>query len=78
MYMLLLDQILSWFEREEAFNKGCCGTGLTETGLSCNETTPICADASQYVFWDAVHPTETTYEIIFASNLDAINEIIGN
>ncbi|XP_058217011.1 GDSL esterase/lipase APG-like [Rhododendron vialii] len=59
-------------------NKGCCGTGLTETGLYCNETTPICSDASQYVFWDAVHPTETTNEIIFASNLDAINEIIEN
>ncbi|KAF7143940.1 hypothetical protein RHSIM_Rhsim05G0207100 [Rhododendron simsii] len=59
-------------------NKGCCRTGLTETGPYCNETTPICADTSQYVFWDAVHPMETTNEIIFTSNLDAINEIIGN
>ncbi|XP_058217012.1 GDSL esterase/lipase At5g45960-like [Rhododendron vialii] len=59
-------------------NKGCCGTGLTEIGINRTGTTPICVDASKYVFWDAAHPTEKTNEIIFTSNLPAIDDLIGN
>ncbi|KAG5550437.1 hypothetical protein RHGRI_015409 [Rhododendron griersonianum] len=59
-------------------SKGCCGTGLFEIGILCNQTTPMCADASKYVFWDAAHPTERAYEIIFDSNVAAIDEIIGS
>ncbi|CAL5335081.1 GDSL esterase/lipase At5g45960-like [Camellia sinensis] len=57
-------------------NKGCCGTGLYEIGVQCNETTPVCADASEYVFWDAAHPSEDAYYAIFQSNLATIDQII--
>ncbi|KAJ4763151.1 GDSL esterase/lipase [Rhynchospora pubera] len=43
---------------------GCCGTGLFEEGILCNHKTLTCPDASKYVFWDAVHPTERMYQII--------------
>ncbi|KAJ4765144.1 GDSL esterase/lipase [Rhynchospora pubera] len=44
---------------------GCCGTGTFELGYLCNEYTPFtCTDASKYVFWDAVHPTEKTSRIV--------------
>ncbi|KAF3338618.1 GDSL esterase/lipase [Carex littledalei] len=43
---------------------GCCGTGTYELGYLCNEYTPACTDASKYVFWDAVHPTEKTSMIV--------------
>ncbi|CAN6482709.1 unnamed protein product [Victoria cruziana] len=45
--------------------RGCCGTGLFEIGYSCNPYTPICTDRSSYVFWDAIHPTQQTYDILF-------------
>ncbi|KQK10393.1 GDSL esterase/lipase At1g58430 [Brachypodium distachyon] len=43
--------------------QGCCGTGLTEVGILCNAFTPTCENASSYVFYDAVHPTERVYRI---------------
>ncbi|RZC86392.1 hypothetical protein C5167_030470 [Papaver somniferum] len=42
-------------------NKGCCGTGLKETGHLCNVHTPVCSNPSEYLFWDAIHPTEAAY-----------------
>ncbi|XP_022728548.1 GDSL esterase/lipase EXL3-like [Durio zibethinus] len=38
-------------------SEGCCGTGTVEYGDTCKGMS-TCADASKYVFWDAVHPTE--------------------
>ncbi|KAJ3693317.1 hypothetical protein LUZ60_008797 [Juncus effusus] len=44
---------------------GCCGSGLVEVAVLCNEFSPFtCADASKYVFWDSVHPTERIYHLI--------------
>ncbi|MQL96172.1 hypothetical protein Taro_028844 [Colocasia esculenta] len=43
---------------------GCCGTGLLEVAILCNPKSPICPDASKYVFWDSVHPTERTNSIV--------------
>ncbi|KAJ3693324.1 hypothetical protein LUZ60_008804 [Juncus effusus] len=44
---------------------GCCGSGLAEVVVLCNEFSPFtCADASKYVFWDSTHPTERIYHII--------------
>eukprot|EP01018_Ginkgo_biloba_P025487 Gb_06057 [translate_table: standard] len=49
----------------EVTTKGCCGTGTLETGFLCNKFSPFtCADASKYVFFDSVHPTQKAYEII--------------
>ncbi|KAI8552266.1 hypothetical protein RHMOL_Rhmol06G0253600 [Rhododendron molle] len=59
-------------------NKGCCGTGLSEIGTQCNATTSLCSDSDKYVFWDAAHPTEKTYHLIFRSNLAAIDDLIGS
>ncbi|XP_010273775.1 PREDICTED: GDSL esterase/lipase At2g30220-like [Nelumbo nucifera] len=38
--------------------RGCCGTGFLEMGPLCNALTQPCENASQYLFWDAVHPGE--------------------
>ncbi|KAH7858825.1 hypothetical protein Vadar_028428 [Vaccinium darrowii] len=51
----------------DVVNRGCCGTGLFEALYACNTKSPICPDASKYAFWDAIHPTESTYYIIFKS-----------
>ncbi|XP_058217010.1 GDSL esterase/lipase EXL3-like [Rhododendron vialii] len=60
-------------------NKGCCGTGLIEIRRLCNQTSsPLCVDASKNVFWDAAHPTEKKYTIIFKRNLPAIDAIIAS
>ncbi|KAL5557833.1 hypothetical protein UlMin_034044 [Ulmus minor] len=45
-------------------NKGCCGTGLIEVSIFCNQLESTCKDDSIYVFWDSFHPTENTYRII--------------
>ncbi|KAJ9698793.1 hypothetical protein PVL29_007724 [Vitis rotundifolia] len=44
--------------------RGCCGTGLFESALLCNSLTPVCENASQYVFWDSIHPTEAAYRVL--------------
>ncbi|XP_022986897.1 GDSL esterase/lipase At1g06990-like [Cucurbita maxima] len=49
--------------------KGCCGTGLAETGPLCNPETPTCEDPKKYLFWDSVHPTESAYYFIADSIL---------
>jgi len=45
--------------------RGCCGTGVFEVSLLCNQlTAATCPDDRKYVFWDSFHPTERAYEII--------------
>ncbi|KAJ8439936.1 hypothetical protein Cgig2_004002 [Carnegiea gigantea] len=48
----------------EVTDKGCCGTGYTEVGVFCNVLTPTCRNASEYLFWDSVHPTQAAYQHI--------------
>ncbi|KAI3710204.1 hypothetical protein L2E82_39978 [Cichorium intybus] len=43
--------------------KGCCGDGLTEFGTSLKGLN-TCTDHSKYIYWDAVHFTESMYYII--------------
>ncbi|CAN4094677.1 unnamed protein product [Withania somnifera] len=45
----------------EETKRGCCGSGLVEAGPLCTRLSPVCSDASQYVFFDSIHPTESTY-----------------
>ncbi|XP_057847458.2 GDSL esterase/lipase At2g42990 [Cryptomeria japonica] len=49
----------------ETSSRGCCGTGLVETGIiTCNLKTPVtCSDSDKFVFWDSVHPTQRAYQI---------------
>ncbi|GLT29538.1 hypothetical protein SLA2020_043970 [Shorea laevis] len=54
-------------------SKGCCGTGTIEYGDSCRGSS-TCSNASEYVFWDAVHPTEKMYKIIADSAVESFDE----
>ncbi|GLJ37440.1 hypothetical protein SUGI_0760730 [Cryptomeria japonica] len=59
----------------ETSARGCCGTGLSEIGLTCDSKSSVsCKDPSKYVFWDAVHLTESAYHI--ASDM-ILNEYIS-
>lgn len=45
--------------------RGCCGTGTVETSLLCNSKSPgTCRNATAYVFWDSVHPSEATNRVL--------------
>ncbi|XP_078170527.1 GDSL esterase/lipase APG-like [Carex rostrata] len=46
--------------------KGCCGTGTVETtSLLCNpKSVGTCANATGYVFWDSVHPSEAANQVL--------------
>lgn len=43
-------------------DRGCCGTGLLESSILCNQITPTCDADSQFVFWDSLHPCEAVYQ----------------
>ncbi|KAL5715882.1 hypothetical protein ACHQM5_017644 [Ranunculus cassubicifolius] len=57
-------------------SKGCCGTGLLETAFLCNQHSYVCPDRSKFVFWDSIHPTEKTYNLIFLSFRDGIDRLL--
>ncbi|KAI3455511.1 hypothetical protein Pfo_012174 [Paulownia fortunei] len=46
--------------------RGCCGTGTVETTiLLCNpKSIGTCPNATQYVFWDSVHPSQAANQIL--------------
>ncbi|CAK7325968.1 unnamed protein product [Dovyalis caffra] len=52
--------------------KGCCGTGVVEMGPLCNRLTKTCKKASEYVFWDAIHPSLAAYQHIAKSLEDGV------
>uniref|UniRef100_A0A7N2KNR4 GDSL esterase/lipase n=1 Tax=Quercus lobata TaxID=97700 RepID=A0A7N2KNR4_QUELO len=56
-------------------NRGCCGTGFVETGPLCNEYSKLCANASQYLFWDCIHPSQAGYQ--YLSN-DLVKKILSH
>ncbi|KAJ6758201.1 GDSL-LIKE LIPASE/ACYLHYDROLASE [Salix koriyanagi] len=45
-------------------HRGCCGTGVVEAGSTCNKVTPTCGNASRFMFWDAIHPSESAYKFL--------------
>ncbi|XP_006360467.2 GDSL esterase/lipase At1g58430-like [Solanum tuberosum] len=45
----------------EETKRGCCGSGLLETGPLCTKKSQVCSHTSQYVFFDSIHPTESAY-----------------
>ncbi|KAF3451403.1 hypothetical protein FNV43_RR07498 [Rhamnella rubrinervis] len=49
----------------DVVNSGCCGSGYLEASFMCNPQSYACPDASKYVFWDSIHPTEFAYYIVF-------------
>ncbi|KAL3519912.1 hypothetical protein ACH5RR_018061 [Cinchona calisaya] len=62
----------------EEVSSGCCGTGWLEASFLCNPKSYACPDASKYVFWDSIHPTEKSYSIVFQVLQPIIDYIIGN
>ncbi|XP_059637227.1 GDSL esterase/lipase At5g45960-like isoform X2 [Cornus florida] len=60
----------------EDVSNGCCGTGLVEASILCNSESAVCGDASKYVFWDSVHPTQKTYDIL--SQSQSIRSVIDS
>ena len=42
----------------EVTNVGCYGFGIFEVTPFCNPLSPVCKDASKYVFFDAFHSSE--------------------
>ncbi|KAG9445433.1 hypothetical protein H6P81_016773 [Aristolochia fimbriata] len=52
--------------------RGCCGAGFLEVGPLCNAITPACRDASKFVFWDAVHPSQAVCKILAKMILDEL------
>ncbi|KAL3528672.1 hypothetical protein ACH5RR_007994 [Cinchona calisaya] len=52
-------------------NRGCCGTGKVETTVFlCNPISlGTCSNATEYVFWDSVHPSEACNQVLADSLL---------
>ncbi|PHT69841.1 GDSL esterase/lipase [Capsicum annuum] len=77
IYGPLMDMILGYKYGFEKANYGCCGTGLMEAAFLCNPNSYVCSNASKYVFWDSIHPTEITYYLIsqaFQPKIDSITK----
>ncbi|CAL9767407.1 unnamed protein product [Musa acuminata subsp. burmannicoides] len=59
--------------------RGCCGTGTVETtSLLCNQhSIGTCPNATGYVFWDSVHPSESANQVLADSLIvEGINLIL--
>ncbi|KAF5953538.1 hypothetical protein HYC85_006394 [Camellia sinensis] len=52
--------------------KGCCGSGLIEATFLCSPITPVCHSASNHLFWDSVHPSESGHNHLSQSLAAAI------
>ncbi|KAL7248724.1 hypothetical protein ACSBR2_003466 [Camellia fascicularis] len=52
--------------------KGCCGSGLIVAAFLCSPITPVCHSASNHLFWDSVHPSESGYNHLSQSLAAAI------
>ncbi|XAR61636.1 Triacylglycerol lipase [Bertholletia excelsa] len=50
-------------------DRGCCGTGVIEVTLLCNQFAETCPDDNVFLFWDTYHPTERGYRIIVGQML---------
>ncbi|KAL4562337.1 hypothetical protein LXL04_034537 [Taraxacum kok-saghyz] len=57
---------------------GCCGSGYVEAAILCNMNSAICDDASKYVFWDAVHPTEKAYYYVFTTVRPVVDTVLND
>ncbi|KAL3628402.1 hypothetical protein CASFOL_027448 [Castilleja foliolosa] len=79
IYQPLLDLITKpsdngFFESRRA----CCGTGTLETSFLCNaRSVGTCSNATQYVFWDGFHPSESANEKLAQSLLEQGFDLIS-
>ncbi|KAL8159140.1 hypothetical protein V2J09_000677 [Rumex salicifolius] len=45
-------------------DSGCCGVGRNNGQMTCLPLSIPCSNRSEYVFWDAFHPTEVVNQIL--------------
>lgn len=59
--------------------KGCCGTGTVETtSFLCNsKSVGTCRNATEYVFWDSVHPSEAANKVLADALIEQGISLIG-
>ncbi|KAL2539403.1 GDSL esterase/lipase APG [Abeliophyllum distichum] len=59
--------------------RGCCGTGTVETTvLLCNpKSIGTCSNATQYVFWDSVHPSQAANQVLANALISQGISLIG-
>ncbi|KAJ0734695.1 putative triacylglycerol lipase [Helianthus annuus] len=62
----------------EKVNIGCCGSGYVEAAALCNMNSAVCEDATKYVFWDAIHPTEQAYYYVFTTLRPVIDRVLND
>ncbi|XP_062179107.1 GDSL esterase/lipase At5g45950-like [Phragmites australis] len=55
-------------------SRGCCGSGVIEVGQTCRGRR-TCGDPTKYLYWDAVHPTERTNQLITNVMMDSIRQL---
>nr|XP_004308950.2 PREDICTED: GDSL esterase/lipase At2g40250 isoform X2 [Fragaria vesca subsp. vesca] len=58
-------------------SEGCCGTGLVELGPLCSRLSRTCPDASKYMFWDTVHPTEVALAVVVDYNQKTVLQFLN-
>ncbi|XP_051130968.1 GDSL esterase/lipase At5g03820 [Andrographis paniculata] len=79
IYQPLLDMITKpvdsgFFESRRA----CCGTGTMETSYLCNaRSVGTCSNATEYVFWDGFHPSQSANEKLAQSLLEQGFDLIS-
>ncbi|KAK4440008.1 GDSL esterase/lipase [Sesamum alatum] len=78
IYGPLEDMTLGRKYEFEEVSTGCCGTGMLEASFMCNPNSAVCADAAKYVFWDSIHPTEKSYELLFQAIRPVIDALVKN
>ncbi|KAI5651215.1 hypothetical protein M9H77_37220 [Catharanthus roseus] len=59
--------------------RGCCGTGTVETTVFlCNpKSIGTCSNATQFVFWDSVHPSQAANQYLANKLLEQGIDLIG-
>ncbi|XP_041026522.1 GDSL esterase/lipase At5g45960 isoform X2 [Juglans microcarpa x Juglans regia] len=68
-YLDIYGPLIHMIEAHESF-------GYMEASFLCNPMSYVCSDASKYIFWDSIHPTEKTYYNIFKGTIRPIIDLI--
>ncbi|KFK24514.1 gdsl esterase lipase [Arabis alpina] len=75
LYANVYDPVMDMIQNPSKYGfkettKGCCGTGYLETSFMCNALSKTCANHSDHLFWDSIHPSEAAYNYL-GNSVDA-------